>query len=243
MNYRKALADKYLVGKGIEFGALHNPLAVDKNKAEVLYADKFDKKKLLKNFKELIPIQDSIVETDVFIDLNNPSFKSLNNNKFDFFIANHVIEHLINPLKFIENMNLIMNPGSFLYLAVPDKEYNFDHKRELTSWEHLYDEYKRNTTKLSKAHLEDFIFNTSNEVLDRPESRAELNQKYSNWYERFKLLRLHQKRSIHVHVWNQETFSAFLNKAITNLNLNFSLADMVNSADNKEEIIYIIEKT
>ena len=24
----------------------------------------------------------------------------------------------------------------------------------------------------------------------------------------FKLLRLHQKRSIHVHVWNQETFSA-----------------------------------
>lgn len=242
MNYRKTLADQYLVGKGVEFGALHNPLPVDREKAQVLYADKFPKAKLLKNFKELIPIQDSIVETDVFIDLNQNDFKSLNNNDYDFFIANHVIEHLVNPLKFLENLNSIMNPGSYLYLAVPDKEYNFDHKRELTAWEHLYDEYLNNTTKLSKAHLEDFIFNTSNEVLDRPESRAELNKKYRNWYKRFKLLQLHRKRSIHVHVWNQQTFTNFLNQAIARLNLQFKIVDTINSIDNREEMIYIVQK-
>lgn len=145
MNYRMKLANDYLVGKGVEFGALHNPLAINTAKAKVFYADKYSKSTLLKNFKELKEVRESIVETDIFLDLNQDDMQVLIDYNFDFFIANHVIEHLVNPLKFLRNLSNIMGTGSCLYLAVPDKEYTFDRDRQLTTWNHLYSEYQHNT--------------------------------------------------------------------------------------------------
>ena len=174
MNYREKLSKQYLTGKGIEFGALHNPLYIHE-KNQVVYADKYSKSDLLKNFKELESVQDSIVETDIYFDLNNHNnWQFLADNDFNFFIANHVIEHLVNPLKFLEGISKVMNLGSYLYLAIPDKEYTFDCDRQLTSWKHLHQEYLDNTTKLSKEHIEDFVRNITKEHIQDPQRKKKI---------------------------------------------------------------------
>ncbi|MEM7593745.1 MAG: methyltransferase domain-containing protein [Cyanobacteria bacterium P01_A01_bin.83] len=242
MNYRVKLANDYLIGEGVEFGALHNPLDINREKARVLYADKYSKQALLNKFKELQKIQESVVETDIFIDLNQDNLQDLRDYNFDFFIANHVIEHLVNPLKFLENISNIMKPGSYLYLALPDKSYTFDRNRSLTTWSHLYQEYLHNTTKLSRNHLEDFILNITKDHIEDPIRKKEIYDDYSNWFKRFQIRQKHRQRSIHVHVWNQETFDDFIARAIAELKLGLTIVDRVDSSSNQHEMIYILLK-
>lgn len=242
MNSRVKLADQYLTGKGVEFGALHNPLQVNREQAQVVYADKYSKQSLLKSFKELQKIQQSVVETDIFLDLNNDDLQVLVDYNFDFFIANHVIEHLVNPLRFLHNLSSVMKIGSYLYLALPDKEYTFDRNRELTTWEHLYTEYLQNTTKLTKSHLEDFIINITKDHIEDPVRKKEIYDDYNIWFKRFGIRQKHRQRSIHVHVWNQKTFDDFITTAIKELQLNLTIADRIDSSSNKHEMIYLLRK-
>ena len=249
MNYRKTISERYLVGRGIEFGALHNPLEIDRSQAEVFYADKYSRSKLVDNFKELEAVAEDIVETDTLLDLNQLEYSSLDDNDFDFFIANHVIEHLVNPLSFLNNLNSIMKTGSYLYLAVPDKEYTFDRHRKLHDWEHFHEEYQQKITRLSKEHLEDFLFNKMSAKPNLLEKTSLSNY----WYQRAKSWRLspqqyyqqarfHLKRSIHVHVWNQDSFDRFIALAIENLGLDLEIKATVKSADSGYEMIYILQK-
>ena len=242
MNYRVTLANNYLLGKGVEFGALHNPLQIDRSKALVLYADKYSKSDLILNFPELEKIRELIVETDIFLDLDRDNLQVLIEHNFDFYIANHVIEHLINPLKFLARLNRVMKPGSYLYLAVPDKEYTFDRHRELTTWEHLYREYLQNTTRLSKEHLEDFIINITKDHINDSARQKEMYDDYANWFKRWSIRQKHRQRSIHVHVWNRDSFDKFITRAIEKLELNLNIVDRINSSVNKHEMIYILQK-
>ena len=241
-NYRAKSAKNYLRGKGVEFGALHNPLIVDRNKAEVFYADKYSKADLLNNFPELQPLAQSIVETDIFLDLNENNLHGLQEHNFDFFIANHVIEHLINPLQFLENVSQIMRSQSYLYLAVPDKNYTFDRLRELTTWEHLYEEYINQTDELSEAHLDDFILNITKDHITDLTRKKNFYDAYHDPHQRTAILEKHRQRSIHVHVWNQRTFDRFLTRAIDELKLNLKVVYKVKSRNSKHEMIYVLRK-
>lgn len=242
MNYRKKLANKYLVGQGVEFGALHNPLTVDLSKASVLYADKLSKNKLIENFPELKQDSKNIVDTDIFLNLDKDNYANLLDYKFDFFIANHVIEHLANPIKFLEKLERVMKKDSYLYLAIPDKEYTLDYDRNLTTWNHLYEEYINQTTQVTKEHIEDFIFNVKNPAMEELKDKKKLKKMYKNWFKRIFILRKHRKRSIHVHVWNQQSFNEFLESIITKINLNFKIIDSVTSDETHHEMIYILQK-
>lgn len=238
-------SEKYLKGKGVEFGALHNPLHVPEM-SQVVYADRFTKRELIRRFPELTALSESIVETDITLDLNDGDFSKLKSHKFDFFIANHVIEHLINPLRFLKDLHDAMDKGSILYLSVPDKNYTFDKNRALTSCDHLWQDFLQDTRELSQGHLNDFILNITKDHIE-PERREKMyfkNDKVPwNLLRKRAVYNLHKKRSIHVHVWNKTTFAEFLSFAIDKLQLNFTIIDSSDSHDNyAEEMIYILEK-
>jgi len=244
-NIRQHYSEKYLKGKGGEFGALHNPLCVSKQ-SKVLYVDRFAKEELLERFPELKEHAESIVSTDIILDLDNSEFETLKKQKLDFFIANHVIEHLVNPVRFLKQIHDVMTPGSILYLSVPDKNYTFDKNRELTSQEHLWNDYKEDTRILSIEHLNDFLLKITKDHIE-PRRKARIyfkNDKLPlNWFKKRKIYNLHRKRSIHVHVWDQKTFDQFLDFSMKNLNLKLKIIDSSCSKDNENnEMIYLLEK-
>jgi SAM-dependent methyltransferase len=63
------------------------------------------------------------------------------NEKYDFVISSHTIEHISNPLKALIEWKRVIKRGGVLLLVVPHKERTFDHKRPVTKVEHILEDY------------------------------------------------------------------------------------------------------
>lgn len=198
---------EYIEGNGIEIGALHNPLKVDENKAKVKYIDKYPKKNLLENFPDLAQDAENIVEPDILCDINIDGLSKLEDNSQDFVIANHLIEHLYNPISLIKDFYRVTKDNGIIYIAIPDKTVTFDIDRTLTSVGHLENDYKNNINYIEKEHLQD--------VLNKPVDS--ITQKEMDHYD---------KTSFHVHVWNCDTFNEFLLHLITEHQLKLKIVDL-----------------
>ena len=125
---RRSVADHYLKGKGIEIGALHNPLNVP-DTIRVQYVDRMSVADLKKHYPELSDLP--LVEVDILDD--GEELTRIPSASQDFVIANHFIEHCQNPIKTIQSMLRVLKPTGILYLGIPDKRYTFDVHRPLTT--------------------------------------------------------------------------------------------------------------
>ncbi len=254
MNAKEQISHRYLLGKGVEFGALHNPLLINKTDASVLYVDRLTKLELLRLFPELIDFADSIVEPDFIVDFNTDDFTLLKKHQFDFYIANHFIEHLVNPIRFLKDITRVMKSGSLLFLTVPDKDFTFDKHRKLTTNEHLWNDYINDEKKISIKHIKDFLLHK--EFVDNPHpavieyfennglplSYYNGNKLPLNPIKRKRLYDFHRERSIHVHVWNKASFDNFFNWINDKLQLGLHKLDMHSTEDVDEEVIYLLKK-
>lgn len=50
-------------------------------------------------------------------------FAAQSQNTFDVITANHVIEHLSNPIETLATMRSLLSPGGFIWIAVPNAAY------------------------------------------------------------------------------------------------------------------------
>tara|TARA_Y100001960_G_C14720019_1_gene851885 strand:+ start:475 stop:1248 length:774 start_codon:yes stop_codon:yes gene_type:complete len=255
MTIKENLALAYLAGRGIEFGALNNPLPVDEALTNVTFADRLTRRQALEIFPELRGLTESIVEPDIIVDFNDlASLTSLAPQKFDFLIANHFIEHLVNPIQFLEGCSEILPVGGILFLTVPDKDETFDRNRTLTTNSHLWRDYRRRESRISRSHLRDFLRNK--EAVDTPHpevvkyfenngipiSYYDGNRLPANPFKRKRLYDFHRQRSIHVHVWNRLSFDNFLSWVNEKLNLGFDVMCTHQPEDVVGEMIYVLRK-
>lgn len=128
---------KYLSGSGLEIGALHNPLPVADG-VRVTYVDRLEPEELMNRYPELDPksIDRSIVVDDGFV-LDTVALESQ-----DFVIANHVLEHSMDPLHTLANWHRVLKPGGVIYVTIPVAEYCFDKGRPITTVEHMLKDYE-----------------------------------------------------------------------------------------------------
>lgn len=194
LKIREVLSGRYIVGKGIEIGALHNPLAVSTN-TSVKYVDRMSKDELRKQYPELNG--QNLVDVDI-ID-NGETLSTIMDSTQDFVIANHFLEHCQNPLLTIKNMLRVVKTGGVVYLAVPDKRYTFDIDRPVTKFEHIEKDYINGAESSTFAHFEEWV-----EYVDKikdPKTKKD----------RIKFL-IDMDYSIHFHVWTQNEILELLFK-------------------------------
>ncbi|MDX9893650.1 MAG: glycosyltransferase [Patescibacteria group bacterium] len=145
------LANHYIKGQGIEIGALHNPLAINPNQAKVTYVDFKNKEELIKIYPE-VPAA-AIINPEIIAPADD--LKPIGTASQDFVIANHLLEHLANPLKALAEFHRVLKPDNgILFLTVPNYQQTFDRHRDLTSLQHLENDYS--ATNESRKNL-DFI--------------------------------------------------------------------------------------
>lgn len=77
----------------------------------------------------------------------------------DVIASSHTIEHLVNPLLALTEWNRVLKPGGYLYSAIPNYKQTFDHRRELTSLEHLVADYELGSTAPDWFHIVEFLRN------------------------------------------------------------------------------------
>lgn len=255
MELKNKIAFQHLVGKGIELGPLNNPLPVDAQQATVKYADRLSKADALELFPELIDIKDSLVDPDLLIDFDTDNLTSVKEQSFDFVIANHVIEHLVNPIQFLKNISENLRSGGQFFLTVPDKDFTFDNARKLTTKQHLWREYNDGVNTLSNSHIKEFLKNKEavNEIHPEVKRYFEENGLPLSYYngnriplnpiKRKRLFDFHRSRSIHVHVWNKQSFDDFFNEVNEREKLGFVIVPTHDTETVQGEMIYLLSRT
>lgn len=144
---REALAAIYLRGMGLEIGAFDQPQAVLAD-VTVKYVDF----KPLEELRKLNP-DANITPPDIVTD--GEKLPDVPDESQDFVIANHFLEHCIDPLGAIENFLRVVKPNGVVFLAIPDKRFIFDAVRPVTPFEHLLKDYREGGEWSRYGHFEE----------------------------------------------------------------------------------------
>jgi SAM-dependent methyltransferase len=154
---REDLARRYLAGAGIELGALTKPLRVPPG-VRVRYVDRMSRADLLAQEGPELAARgldlDAIPETDVVDDAG--TLASFADASLDFVIANHVFEHLEDPIAGLENALRVLRPGGVLLLILPDARHTFDARRDRTTPEHLVRDHDEGPSVSRAGHYEEW---------------------------------------------------------------------------------------
>ena len=111
--------------------------------------------------------------------VTNPNEIPFENNAFDIVYLMQVFEHLRNPHVFMNELNRILKPGGFLFLAVPNSNSiwrNIFGKNWVSGWFvpfHLFHYNKKSISELANQHG----FNVLESWSRTPESWFRLNLK------------------------------------------------------------------
>jgi SAM-dependent methyltransferase len=76
---------------------------------------------------------------------------------YDFVVASHVLEHIANPLRALQEWKRVLKPGGALLILVPDRRSTFDHRRPFTAFEHIEADFMANTREDDLTHLDEII--------------------------------------------------------------------------------------
>lgn len=112
------------------------------------------------------------------------------NESLDFVCSSHVLEHIANPLRAINEWKRVIKKGGIIYAGVPDKRYTFDHRRKKTPLSHLIDDFEKDVDQTDSTHISEFIENWD-------EDRAYPYNKEQF----FENVRNHPESHVHHHVW------------------------------------------
>lgn len=223
---RRELSKKYILGKGLEIGALQNPLPISE-KAQVIYIDKIDVPTAYNIHYQELKGQ-KLANVDVLDD--GETLNVIPPGSQDFIIANHFLEHTQNPIKSIEVHLSRLKLGGILFYAVPNKNKTFDLNRPLTTFEHILQDYKNGPESSYDNHVQEWV-----ELVDKIVEPSLQKQRI----EHIKKINY----SIHFHVWDEDTFFDFLEKTNKLLNYPYIIEEHVKNVENESIAILCKSKT
>lgn len=79
--------------------------------------------------------------------------EGIENDKYDFLLSCHSLEHVANPLKALLRWHELLKPGAMLCLILPNKEYCFDRNRPFTTFEHILSDLENDTSEKDQTHF------------------------------------------------------------------------------------------
>lgn len=222
-----------LYGKGLEIGALHQPATIPA-RCQIEYCDAHSKAESLKLFPEFGSIEgfnpDSLVDVAYVRDIDKGELMYFPSDSFDFVILNHVIEHVANPINTVRELFRIVKPNGQVVISAPDKNFSFDKNRALTSFYHLIEEYRATTTEITDAHYIDFLCAVHPEVLRFDDVQFAT------------FLQVVKNRREHAHVWDSQSFSAFMNDSLSFLHLRAECQYLSLGEENQNEYFSVWRK-
>jgi SAM-dependent methyltransferase len=81
----------------------------------------------------------------------------IKDKSYDFLLSSNCLEHIANPILALMEWKRVLKDGGSLVLALPNKKSNFDHKRPITLFNHIIDDYKNKVTEYDLTHLDEIL--------------------------------------------------------------------------------------
>jgi predicted SAM-dependent methyltransferase len=117
-------------GFGLEVGPSYNPLLAKSDGYNVETIDHADAATLREKYKDNAS---KIEEVDYVSDGRSMLEIIGTKERYDFIFASHVIEHVTDIVRFLQDCEALLKPDGKLVLAVPDKRYCFDALRPIST--------------------------------------------------------------------------------------------------------------
>ncbi len=222
----------YLKGVGIEIGALDQPMTVPKG-TKVLHVDRLDKAALYRQYPELKKAEIADVDVVASIETLDSAFQP---NSLDFVIANHIIEHVNDPLGALIQVHRILREGGVLHLAVPDRRATFDRGRPRTTLSHCISDHEVSSElqreKRDFLHYEEWVAKVPQYC---PEEQRDYQSNLEQlWKDRY---------PIHFHVWEPDDWPEIINY-LNEIDYPYRLLDHSNvfCPEQRNEFVLILRK-
>lgn len=123
--------------RGIEIAPYFNPI-VDRTQYDVLYVDCIDNDEIQRKAAENPGAVNRIVpEIDTVWVPGVPLRKCIGHEPLFYAVASHVMEHVPNPLGWINDILAVLEPGGLIALILPNRERSMDYYRQPTSFAQL----------------------------------------------------------------------------------------------------------
>lgn len=242
----------HLNGSGLEIGALDAPVGVLKSQARVVYVDCLTTDALRRTFpdvKELV---------NVALVASAEELQSIPDDSLDFIIANHVIEHLVNPLGTLRVWRRKLRDGGMLFMAFPGGQFCPDRVRPVTPVEHLFDDYRAGRNRSVDEHVLSFVLAWNPGLFPDPDEMtrvlktmwasgtlelddAAIASLRRNENAVPEILRKHRDDNIHQHVFSYESMIELLQRAYQEIDLRFRLVDLSLTKGCLSEYILLLE--
>jgi SAM-dependent methyltransferase len=214
---------KHLTGSGIEIGALHNPMPVNRQRATVRYVDVMTLEEQRRHYPELAAYP--LVRPDIVAAADD--LPMLANASQDFVIANHLLEHLPDPIGALKEWYRLLRGGGILFLALPDKRLTFDKDRPRTTLDHLVADHQDRGASSRVAHYEEY-------------SRL-VHGKRGDDLVRDVTDLLARNYSIHFHVWIPDDIAELLDYVRDGLHVPWKILERADRPG-ADEFIYVLQK-
>lgn len=157
--------------KGIEIGPWFNPIAPKCDGFDCLSLDVYDTQTLLSRAEQDANISREQAAKIERVDLVGSSVEietiARDNSligQMDYIISSHNLEHIPDPIKFLQGCSRVLRKGGVLSMAIPDKRGCFDHFRphsSLGDWLEAYFEKRQKPTlkQVFEAHQLGSLYN------------------------------------------------------------------------------------
>jgi len=144
--------------RGLEIGPLANPLVL-KTEGEILYLDHTDAESLkLKYAKADCVEKNQIVQVDRICPDGDLKTALANDAPFDYILASHVVEHVPDPLSWLNDLASLLKEGGTLRLVIPDHRFTFDILRRPTALSEFITYSAQKLKLLSSMAIADSLF-------------------------------------------------------------------------------------
>jgi SAM-dependent methyltransferase len=219
---RLTVADRHLRGRGLEIGALQDPMPLPRG-ARARYVDIATTAEL----RAMHPwkARRHLVEVDVVDD--GERLATIGDATQDFVVANHFFEHCEDPIGTLRNLLRVVRHGGCVYLSVPDKRHVFDRDRPATTLEHLERDHEHGPAVSRHAHYDEVV-----RLAAKVQGEAAIAARVAELEQ--------QHFRIHFHCWSQTELLQLL--CALQARPGFPRFDVVEFVANEREMIVVLKR-
>jgi SAM-dependent methyltransferase len=142
------------------------------------------------------------------------SLQGIESSSYDFVASSHVLEHVANPLRSLEEQLRVTNDRGLLLLVVPHGAASLDWRRPVTPFAHIIEDYETNVGEDDPSHVEEFLQLMDLDVAPFPGGRDELAKRARSNVEH---------RVVHQHVFDE----SLVGQVLRHLGLDVVVLDLL----------------
>ncbi len=178
------LVRRYCTGHGLEIGAGKTPYG---DPGRTTFLDKNVGDKDATENADIVADADAIPRPDAF---------------FDYVLSSHVLEHVPNTIRTLNEWLRVLKPGGVLFTILPHAERTVDRFREVTTLEHHLKDFAEGVDHTDRAHFDEMKAGWLKLPEASEESAAQYQQEWGAdlWDWDFRI----QHSVLHYHVWTQD---------------------------------------